>query len=640
MLVACALLLGSAGLRAAARQGADGLDRVIAAAPLAAATAVAEALGLGLFSLGTDPLALGITSLLVWMALRLLLADPDEPLARSFADWWGGLGTARAAGLGAAVALGLAWAIWLQMNPTIGFDGIQYHLSEVAAWVQSGRPGAIVPISYELPFGNYPLTNEVLLAWLGGISHGLAAPMLWAPLMLGLLATSAWAGLRRLDVDRRVAVLGVLALVTVPVVVEQLPKPGTDLAAAAWLACAGALTLAARRRPGLLAPAVVAIGLSLGSKTSVALFAVGLFAACIWIARDAGRPAWRALALGLLGALVAGGAWYLRNWITHGSPLWPFVPGPWGDPVPEFVSLFRNSFLSDPAGTLAGREAAYATALGGGLLLVAGAIVSPLAERRRAVLVSAAVTVAGLLVWAAAPVTGRAEGGLFPQATISTVRYLLPVLGAAVVTLAWAAQGRRTRSAVTVLLGIAVLVNAVVLWPPGTALVPPWYALIVAVVAGALFGLALGATLPVFRAGGRVVGAIALAGVALTLALVGTASSWGFTARHASTGSGFDIPVLRAITSQPGYAGGAAPVAMGRTLMATLAGDDFSHPIVLIPADEPCERTIARTRAGWVVINDREFSPALKPFAAAGCLAEMKPWYDDGSFRIYGGPAG
>ena len=51
---------------------------------------------------------------------------------------------------------------------------------------------------------------------------------------------------------------------------------------------------------------------------------------------------------------------------------------------------------------------------------------------------------------------------------------------------------------------------------------------------------------------------------------------------------------------------------------------------VLVPVD--------RTRAGWVVINDAEFSPALQAFDADECLEELEPIYDDGSFRVYGGP--
>ena len=638
MLAACVLLLGSAALRVAVRLGADGLDRIIAAAPLAAGTAVAEALGLGLFSLGTDPLALGVVNLVVWLVARTVLPDPEVALTVWFADRWERLGHRRALVVGGAGGLGLAWTAWLLLHPTIGFDGIQYHLSEVAAWVLSGRPGAIVPISYELPFGNYPLTNEVLLAWLAGISRGLAAPLAWAPLMLGLLAICGWSGLRRLAVPAPVAGLTVLALVTVPVVMEQLPKPGTDLPAAAWLVCAAALTLAARERSVLLAPAVIAIGLSLGSKTSVALFAIGLFVACCFVARAGGRSAWRALLIGFAGAVLVGGVWYFRNWIDHGFPLWPFVSGPWGDPAPEFISLFQKSLLSDPLGTLAGREGAYAAAVAGGLVLVFGALLFAVAARRQVVAIAGGVVLLGLVVWAAAPVTGRVEGGLFPQATISTVRYLIPVLCAAALTLGLAARDQRLRPAVIAVLGLAIAANAFVLWPPGTALVPSVPVLLAGIALGALVALALTPTLPVLRVGGRSLGALALAAVVLSLAIVGTAASWGLGARHLATGSGFDIPVLRWLSEQPGYAEGSQPVAMARTLMATLAGDDLRHPVVLIPPDEPCAVTLDRARAGWVVINDAEFGPALRPFAADECLQELKPVYDDGSFRVYGGP--
>jgi len=60
-----------------------------------------------------------------------------------------------------------------------------------------------------------------------------------------------------------------------------------------------------------------------------------------------------------------------------------------------------------------------------------------------------------------------------------------------------------------------------------------------------------------------------------------------------------------------------------------------ANAVVLIPADEPCAVTRDRAQAGWVVINDAEFSPALQPFAADECLEEVQPVYDDGSFRVY-----
>jgi hypothetical protein len=142
-------------------------------------------------------------------------------------------------------------------------------LSQVVSWVHTGRPGAVETVSYEFPVGSYPLTNEVLTAWTTGIARSFVPVTLWQSGMVALLALSGWIGLRRLDVPRLPAALAVAALASAPALVAQLNGGKNDLPALAWLICTGALVAASPRQPRLLAPALVAGGLAVGTKTTV-----------------------------------------------------------------------------------------------------------------------------------------------------------------------------------------------------------------------------------------------------------------------------------------------------------------------------------------------------------------------------------
>src|SRR4051812_13349667 len=79
-----------AGMRVAARSGAVGMERVVAATVLAAAAAVAQALLLGLVGLGSSPIALSLAAGATWYAARQLPGLAPPPRAE-LARWWRGL---------------------------------------------------------------------------------------------------------------------------------------------------------------------------------------------------------------------------------------------------------------------------------------------------------------------------------------------------------------------------------------------------------------------------------------------------------------------------------------------------------------------------------------------------------------------
>ncbi|HVE69520.1 MAG TPA: hypothetical protein VNB64_13165, partial [Solirubrobacteraceae bacterium] len=269
LLGAAVAALFGAGSRVAARATAVPLERAVSAVVLAAAAAVTQALALGLVGLGTDPIALGLAAGATWVLARWRLPEPPgRGLSTAALERWRELGPAERAALGAAAGALGAWGVWALHRPAIGLDGVVYHLTEIVGWVHSGRPGEIQRITYEYPVGNYPVTNEVLLAWATGLARSFVPGALSTLAALGLALTAGWMGLRALGVARVAAALALAAVVTLPLTVQQLGGPNTDLPALAWLVTAGALCACAARRPALLAVALVAAALAVGTKTT------------------------------------------------------------------------------------------------------------------------------------------------------------------------------------------------------------------------------------------------------------------------------------------------------------------------------------------------------------------------------------
>ncbi len=80
LLVASAVLLVGAGARAASRLTDVALERLVAAAPLAASAAAIEALALGLVGLGTNAVALFAGAAGAWLATWRLVPAASQPL--------------------------------------------------------------------------------------------------------------------------------------------------------------------------------------------------------------------------------------------------------------------------------------------------------------------------------------------------------------------------------------------------------------------------------------------------------------------------------------------------------------------------------------------------------------------------------
>lgn len=658
LLALCVAALVGAGLRVADRTGAAGLERLLAAVVLAAAAAVTQALAFGLVGLGSSPVALGLAAGATWLAARLLLPAPAPRPRDELAAWWRRLGRPWQVGLGlVAVAAGYLVG-WILTHPFVSFDSGLYHYPEIATWVQTGRPGSVVALSYDYPFGAYPVTDEVLQTWGAGIARSWVPLALWPAVALSLCAAAGWAGLRALRVPRLATGLAAAAVVALPWVFQQLNETGTDLPVLAWAAVTAALCAAAPRRPGLLPIALVGAGLALGTKTTPIVLLVVALGTAAWVCRGQLRRLRWWLVLGAVVAVVVGGVWYLRNLVDHGSPLWPFARLPGADPIPHIIDLTNEPLLGRLGSTLQGHLEAYAGRLAGGLLLVAAVPFAMLAVRRRAVLVAGGATTLGFLVWLRTPGTGLPRSNLvfLPMGfALSETRYLLPVLAGAAVTLALAARdgGRVARMGALVVLGAAALWSGIVTLALPDGVVPPPGRVLAAAVLGTAILVGLTGLLPDLRrltaawprsprvraALGGTAGAVLLT-VIIGAALAPAGKGWTGRTVNATTSPVIGYPALRWYAYDGALRTHDRITFSGWAMVGPLAGDRFEHRFALLPANATCVQVRAAAARGWLVTTEPGFGfgfSGLTPFTANRCMAGVKPLFAQ-KMRVYGPP--
>ena len=637
-LVAAGVALLDAALLAASTLAPSGLERVLAAAVIATAGAVAEALGLGLAGLGSSTIALALAAGVTSGAARAWLPRPALSPLDEFAEAVATAPTAARVAVGAGGGVLAVLAVFFLIHPSLGIDGVSYHLPEIVSWIHGGSPGAEIQPSEDFPTAAYPLTNEVLLAWAIGLSRSFVPVALWTPILLGLFAVAMWLGLRRLGVAAIVIALAILAVVLSPALTRGFNGPKNDLAAITWMAATAALAVAAVERPRLLAVAVLAAGLSIGTKTTTApVLMLVLSAAALAAWRSRGTQAQRAprslLLAALAGAAVVGGVWYVRNILVHGSPFWPLIGTSWGDDVPRAIARLDVSFFERPRATLQGRTNEYLGAIAGGLVLLVAGILAVLLDRGRAVLAASATALIAAFVWASGPFTGLTDDPVV-DLSLSTLRYLLPafVAGAAALALASRAPGVRGRVAVA-LLGLAALWSAGQTARLGYPAVPG----VGAVLSGALLGTGAGALAGWVATRGTFLVRAATAAVVAVGALGLAASASGYVKRHAQTNATFAAPVVRWFADRPDFRDGSAPISTAPQSIGPLAGDRLQHDVELIPGDASCASVRARARRGFVVIRvlPARIRSYLVPYTAADCLVRERTIFAGGGLLVY-----
>jgi hypothetical protein len=634
LLGASVVALAFAGLRLASPLADRGLPRVLAVAVFAAAAAVAEAMLLGLAGLGGSTAALTIAALATAAAAFALLPRPAVPMAEDIAAWWHERTLGERAVLGGLAGAGVAWAVWQLRYPALGFDTIHYHLPEMVLFVQGGQPGKIYDVLPGLPVGHYPLVTEVTVGWAMAIARSLVPLILWPWVTLTLTATGAWAGLRSLGVPRIAAGLAAAALCTNPwLLAWQSNGSVTDPPALAWCVVCAALTAMSLRNRALLVPALVAGGLAIGGKTTVLPTVLLVLALGLWSGWRARELPIRPLAAAAVLAAWVGAFWYLRNLVQHGSPFWPLVAAPWGDPVPPAVDVQSATFLGNPGKTIDVLHHAYVNRFGGAILLLAGALLAPLAAPRRRVIFAALFTLFGLLLWANSPITGINPEVPLAETVFSTTRYALPVVAAGCVALAFAATDARHRLvsvAVLLLLAAVAVIDLVLTVRLHFPLAPNARTPIVGAVAGA----AVAALLRPRR--------LPLPSPAVPVILVAAAAllaipASGFVKRHGDTHSALVSSVVIRLAADGHFKDGSRPVATTPAYIGPLAGDQLRHRLEAIPKTETCAQTRVRGLSQWLVIYGGPLG-GIAPASVRRCLP--RPVFDNGPITVFQPPGG
>ncbi len=635
LLIAGVLALAAGAWRIASlAAAAGGIELALATVVIAAAAAIIECLALGLVGLGSNPPTLAAAAILSWAAAgRWLPAPAAGGLLRTILDFLAGAPPGVRALLGAGTGVLVALSAFDIQHPLVGVDGMIYHLPEIASWVHSGHPGAIVTSLPGVPTGSYPLTNEVLLAWGVGLMRSFAPVALWSATGLAMLLGGGWLGLRRLGVPRGVAVLALAAVVLAPDFAAQLNTPMNDGITLGWLVVTAALTLAAvPDRPRLFAVAVLAGALSIGTKTTGGPLVVLVLLLGAVRMRGWSRPA---LVLAGLAGLAAGGTWYVRDLIQHGSPFWPLVRGPFGDPMPPKLVAGDVRFIAHPLATLDGRVREYGHLLAGSLVLLTGGIGAVALERGRRVAAASAVTALSLLLWANAPFTGRSPDPS-SDASLVVTRYLLPGVACGALALALAARRRHLGGRLA-----TVLLAAGFLWSLHQSAQLPFPALpgVKWLLGGALLGavLAAAARRPagVLRRRPLRLAGVAVGALALLAAGALAAASPGYVMRNTVPVTGWAAPLLQWFAGVPAFRDGSDPITTTPPAVGLLAGDELRHGVRVIGQRESCARIEAGERHGWVVVYDFPPQKWFPVNPANACLAGQHPVFASGVFRVY-----
>ena len=442
----------------------------------------------GLAAISVMGMALGLIGLfpprwLAWAGLVTAIAL----LRRSFLAWWADLQAGLAEALAPepdrlgrwsrrAVFMLLGLAAVLALAPPTMWDALTYHLVAPQEYLRAGR---IVSVP-ENHFLGFPQLAEMLYLWLMILARANAAALLHA--VFGALVLALMLGLaRRTSEGNAPGWLATGVMLASTTVWKELAWPYNDLVLAAYTTGALVFLLAWEKEPGgrMLAYAGLFAGCMMGTKYTAAPYTVGLGLLALWLARRGGlRRTAGALGVVTLAAVLAFAPWLLKNLITDGNPVSPFLlttgefdqTDLWHYLLPEARPPLVDVLLVPVGIAVVGQEGGAFQGSTGGLLIGLLPLMA-LGWRQRDPASRALVArllifaLPGFCLWWAATGVSR----LFMQ-----TRLLLPVLP----TLA--------------------LVGAYALWGLEGRGIPSGFAHLIAVLVGAMLALALASAAWVF----------------------------------------------------------------------------------------------------------------------------------------------
>ena len=210
-------------------------------------------------------------------------------------------------------------------------DEISYHLLGPPIWLREQR---IAPVPEE-SLTAFPATIEVLYGLAKVISND-SAPGALGALFFGVLVLQVRGLARRLGGGVPGGDLAAAFIAGMPAVTSTVDNCFVDVPYAAFILAAARLAFdGSHPRRAMLA------GVFAGFASGTKYFGLPstLLIAFLILVFQAGKaaPRVRNAMTFLLAAGIAGGAWYVRNWLVLGSPLYPPPPGLWHWlPTPTF----------------------------------------------------------------------------------------------------------------------------------------------------------------------------------------------------------------------------------------------------------------------------------------------------------------
>lgn len=436
---------------------ADLLDRIGTAAMVGVAGWVLLLEVLGLLGVLWLPAVAGCAAVLAAVSLRFIPAP--APLRW---DW------SKVPPVGVAVALCiavLALTVSLSGPPTVAnsFDSVNYHIVNAAHILQSG---SMRSLPYALPgvsTGTEPGDGSLLLLSVILPFHNASLVSLVDLFFIAVLAVLAALLTRELERQPWVGLVAALIVVTAWCFFQtQVQSAYDDVIALDGLVATAAFGLRTRRtgegRWLLLAGA--GLGLAIGTKEAYILPGVALAVAVLWLDRSWRNPGRAALLI--VAALGLSAAWYVRNWVITGDPIFPstlslgsivLFRGLGGSATYAGFDQSLVSSILGRGGTSLGQWAALTVENLGVLAVVPILCVAVAVRCRGKVRWLAIVALVCALTYAVTPFSGSVAG----LQVAAAMRFLLPSVTLGVVALSVAMPERWLRLSAVAALGINAL---------------------------------------------------------------------------------------------------------------------------------------------------------------------------------------
>lgn len=216
-------------------------------------------------------------------------------------------------------------------EPPVGYDSLVYHLPMAVEWSKTGQ---LLPLSFPTFLGYMPGGAELLMAFnLMTWQSDMYVSIIQFPFLL-LTALAVYQIGRTLGARRLAAAIGAALVFAVPVFVKEIQRSYVDIIFMALVMITLAYALKYWRQPTWvnLALGAMAAGLAAGVRFTafhfllpvLIFFLLGfIFARQTQPVRRRLWPVVKKIGAFVLIAVIAGGYWYIRNWIITGNPIYP-----------------------------------------------------------------------------------------------------------------------------------------------------------------------------------------------------------------------------------------------------------------------------------------------------------------------------